>query len=964
MTPYSPGQDVFQTQADQRFNAFTSPLNPVNANPGQWGVDPAYLTPSYASPYRPRYQGPQGNQDAGYKPGWFKSMNHVFNPFETGGVNYGGNTYQQNRSYYDAIGMRPIDASAGMMQSLAVPIAVSLATFKHLSKPGAAMGGAFGSGLIGGMAQGSFSPATASRLASMGGAAGRLAGGFALPLLAAQGAVSGIDAAIFDPYMAQRGTADAMRRNTVGLTYGDGTGNLTTGGGMSRFNASQQAGQIGRMAAKDPTFSQMEVSQLSDFAGRAGLFDNVQGGQISKRMAEITRQVKVVMAVANTSDFKEAIEIMSKLQTSGVGAQRLSATMGAIGGLASAAGMSTQRLMNTVGMQGQYLFGANGMTPYVGQITAGQAAASFGTAFRSGLMSPALMARMGGVEGASQSANAGLLASLQSPYSTIVGLNAMGTGATGNIVGNMTKFGGGVAGNPLANIGNMNLLRPSLLSNLAEKQGIGFSMERLREMGQNLPGAFRNGKMDAGTAYMIMTGMMGNTDDQARAMLEQVRSNQSPDGRRAMNASFDRAQQDFFLKFADQNSMNKGVFTRPYNAIANLGRSVQANTSDVIQGFNNVAGGFVDRVERSMYGALYGRNATTSGMSASAFGGGSVSQIDTTKAAKHMAGKFNSMGMFMGTDATPPGMDDISHINKMAAGGDETAIALMNSTDKVDIMNRLYDMAERGAIPAKYKDKGQASLLADTIAAAGTTTTSLGALKPAEKVRDAIEKATGVKGTMQGAEVLSLADKLKKNPKDEASMKRLGKLLGRSVSRQSLEGELDKIFTGSATYGTYNVGEAFGKLGSINSEKIDADIAKYGISSTAKRYGLSGNITSKEQLLAELASKDGKNILEQGLDPSKTSAMTPKAAQEYISGMKGIQDQRAKLDSLAKNGFINFDTYTSGQNALDNREVNMKFDSAVEKFGSYVETLVRGKAPDGGGQGSPFGNGPKMIGVL
>ena len=963
MTPFSPGQDVFQTQADQRFNTFSSPLNAVNSNSGDWGMNSAYMTPSYASPYRPRYTGPQGNQDSGYKPGFFRSANHIINPFERGGTNYGGNSYAQDRPYYDAIGMRPIDAGAQAMQNIFVPVAASYAAFKYTSKAGSAIGSSFGGNLIGGLAR-PMGPAMAGRMAGLGRMAGGFAGSVAIPMAVAQGVTSAVDAAIFDPYIAQRQIANSLQRNTFGISYGEGNGNQVTGGGMSRQFAARQAGNISKMAARDVTFSQQEVSQLTDFAGRSGLMDNISGSQMSKRMSEITRQVKTVMAVANTSDFREAIEIMSKLQSSGVGSQRLSSTMGAIGGLASAAGMSTQRLMNTVGLQGQYLYGANGLTPYVGQLTAGQSAASFGTAFRSGLMSPALMARMGGVEGATQSANSGLLAALQTPYAGIMGMNAFQGGASGSIVGNMSRFGGRVASNPLSAIGNMNLLRPELLSNMAEHQGMGMIQTQLQHMGKTIPGALgRNGKMDAGTAHLLMTQMMGMTDDQARASLNQIIAVSDPKTRNMMEAGIDRAQKDFYMKFADQNSMNKGWFTGPYNAIANMGRGIQEAGAGGSARINGSMAGGIDSFEKWWTDAKYGEDDRNKVVKSSNFEAGiSYKEINAEKAKRILNGNYKMSTtediLGIGGDigiATNSDHRTIDGLNKAMATGDKDVIALVNSKDKYTRLQKIRNLVRDGKLDSKWGSSNGSEQLDALLQQAGTSDSKISEGTASRDVSNSIFKSSGVKGIFEGLETQSVVAKLRKNrdstnPDDRLEahlVKRLSRLTGKELNPSELNAYIDKNTINSAIYGGGDQAAIYDNL-----EKVTG-LTSSGLKQAwkdpkkvAELYKKTGIKYAKDSahFVTQFAEKYGEEIVSEGLDASKAGAMTPAEADRYMSTSKGYRSEKSKLRELASQNIIDPASYQQSIAALDNGKASLDFTAAVDKFGIYVDSLASGRS--------------------
>ena len=210
---------------------------------------------------------------------------------------------------------------------------------------------------------------------------------------------------------------NSFRNNFAGVTFSDGSGNNITGGGFSRTGATLQSSQLSRFAAGDRNFNQSEVSNITDLAARSGLLDNVQGGQMGTRMKSIMTQMKTIMQLANSSDVKEITEMMAKMQVSGVAPTDFSKVVSRLSGMAAmTSGTSMQKMMDTVGAQGGYMYGGNGFTPFVGQLMAANAYGAFSAAQRSGLLSPALLARMGGVEGATQSANSGLMAIAQTPY--------------------------------------------------------------------------------------------------------------------------------------------------------------------------------------------------------------------------------------------------------------------------------------------------------------------------------------------------------------------------------------------------------------------------------------------------------------------------------------------------------------------------------------------------------------------
>ena len=244
-------------------------------------------------------------------------------------------------------------------------------------------------------------------------------------------------------------------------------------------------------------------------------------------MKTIIGQVKTIMQIGNTSDFKEAIEILAKLQSSGVGSKDVSRVVGSLGGMASVAGVSLQKMMSTVGAQGEYLFASNGMNPYGGQLAAANAYGAFSAAQRSGLMSRSLLARMGGVEGATQSEVGALVGAAQTPYASMSMYNKfLNGGESRSIVGNVSKFGGAMARGGLAAVGEFEYNRAEMASKMLEDGGHAKVMDMVYQIAQSTPGAMKDGKVKAGAMYEILTKQIGLTDAQAHANIEAQRGAQ------------------------------------------------------------------------------------------------------------------------------------------------------------------------------------------------------------------------------------------------------------------------------------------------------------------------------------------------------------------------------------------------------------------------------------------------------
>ena len=612
MKPYQVGDNVFQTGADQRFNSFSSPSAiAFNQSNGQWGVNPNLLTPAYTSAYRPSYNGNQGNNFGGPQPGFSQSFNQVFNPFASGGNNYGGNTYQQQSPYFDTLGYNPLDHATNIAQKWVVPGFASWLSYKYLAKPLGNMGERFTAGAITGIAGGSFSAGKVATMANWGGKLGGFAAGALLPAVVAEGVSWGVDKALFDPYVGQRQTTNDLRRNFSGVTFSDQSGNNFTGKGFSRRAAAEQASRISEMGARDFVFNQSEMANLTDLSARSGLLDTVQGGQISDRMRSIVKQVKTVMQIGNTSDFKEAIEILSKLQMSGVSSKDVTAVTTRLGGMASAAGVSLQRMMSTVGAQGEYLFASNGMTPYVGQMAAANAYGAFSAAQRGGLISNALLARMGGAEGATQSATAGLVAMAQTPYAKFSAFNTyLNGGNTSNFVGNISRMGGAIAGSPLEQIGRLNATAAELGSKSLEEGGLQGQWQRFMEMSRMIPGAInqKTGKVDYYTAYTVMTSAMGLTDDQAKALLEQKRISQDSGAQALIQAGLVSASKETMAKGLENVGLGYGRLNPVVRPITMFGHEIQAAGAGFVGGVNKRYTQLIDQGEEFILGARYGED--------------------------------------------------------------------------------------------------------------------------------------------------------------------------------------------------------------------------------------------------------------------------------------------------------------------------------------------------------------------
>lgn len=912
--------DVFRTQADTRFNSFAEPMNPVNMNPGNWGVNSAYLTPSYLSPFRPQYQGQPGNPYAGYRPSFLTSVNQVANPFAPGGDNYGGNYAQQTSPYYDTLFNKPMDATASFAQNLVIPGAATFAAYKYWGKGATSLGSRIGGRALGGMAVGAgFGHQAASVAIRSGKFMGGLAGGLLLPMAAVQVGIDALDSAVFDPYVAQRRMTGNIRDNFAGVTFGEGSGSPFTGGGMSRQFAAGISKQMSKASAMDMTFNQNETSLLMDYASRSGLMDNTSADQMAKRFESVMKQVKVVMAVANTSDFKETIEIMSKMQMAGVNPTQLASVMGQLGGHAAAGGVAMQKMFNTVGTQAQYMFGASGITPYLGQLTAGGAMAAMNTAFRSNLISPALMARMGGPEGATQSAVAGSIAAYKTPYANIMASNAyFGAGEQGGVVGNMAQFGGRIASNPFEMAGQHELMGDALTSAHMRDQGLLGEQRLLSQIAMDAPGArTKDGKLGAGAAYLILTRTMGLTPEAAKAKIAEIAAHNDPTTHATLMMGQNRAAVDSLLKYQQQEGLSRGIFTTPINAIRRAGGYIQKAGAEAMGSVQEFAGGIGDFAQEYMYEGLFGVSKAQN--HDVQFSEGPVYQANLEN---YVKGNLKKHGILAGVYSTikgdTSGFFDIRKINSLAAETrDPDAIKYLDPrATRRERLNALDNLAKSGKISSSYRDADKAETLLNLTSSVGT------------------HQDTNLKDTSI-----------------ELVGKRLNELFAGTVSESTEYLNLmGKVHRATSSGGEPNEADRIrlAQLMKVDPDSLsNAALAKKATATVAKAGDLRIGHLLDVGPTKDLDSLKDK-LIKEGMPAFSSqvqAGMDDKATAQQVMVQQGLRQNRAQLMKLHKAGLIDTKGVMEGLTSLDNKETVGKFSDAVNRFGSYVEATKPKKTP-------------------
>lgn len=960
------GEDIFRTQADTRFNSFADPMNPINQNPGNWGVNPAYLTPAYAAPYRPQYTGefgtPYGSTST---PGWGKSFVAANPVMSFAGSNYGGNTYQQQSPYFSSLTHAPVDSMMSISQKLIVPTIATMAAMKYTTKFSENVGGHIFSSATRGVASGF--GASAETAATLGAGAlkvGRLAGNLFGPMAIAQAGVSAADAMFFDPFIANRQMADRLQTNFQGQTYSGIYGNKVTGGGLNRSFAANISNQMNVFGTKDTTFNRNEIGDIVDFASRSGMMDNATPDQFVGKFKSITRQVKAVMQLANTSDFKEAIELMSKLQQGGVSQKNLSTELTSITGLAAQAGVSVNKLMNGIGAQGQYLYAANGMTPYLGQQAMARSYASFAAAQKTGLIAPELMAQMGGVEGAAQSALGGRIGLARSPYAHMIAMNILhGQGAGKNITENAIRFGGLSARDPLQTAGEMELYDGLASSQLAKNPMMG--QEMVMHIAKQTAGAIgSNGKLSAEKAFLILKRNFQLSDEQAKATIAEWSTYGSSKDKSEKLSGLNRQLTESRLKYMEQQGLDYGVLTSPVGATKGFFRGLGAWGSEKMGNLNENVGSMTDKYESWKFGVTYGNfnegkdvtidellkgkvSSTDKLISTNKFNVNSKDRSERINASLSSSGLLTASGFAVSAFSSDKTSKIIEEINGKAQAGDSKAIDIINLIEKGGTSTQISNaMSASGFFKDRLSSSEFSSISKDIQHRGLKQGTKVEGSLGSEISRRVDQVIGGSASTLRKLDLENLYHKIASGQLDgnqAFALKEYQRLTGKSdkemsgIEFEKIRDEAKSTDVKAVHAGTYDLAGIFTKF---NSDQITEKIKSgqmgdiFSDRKTLESYNkatVGKNLRQKQDIAAQFMMADQKKSLRPGFSNSHMYESGEESAQ-YIEGQTAILDQKRGLEKLVQEGKIDFDSYHQNIAALTQEASVNKFDRAVEEF--------------------------------
>lgn len=997
--------NLFQTTANVGNNSFQDPLNPFNTTQGSWGIDPTYLTPSYAAPYRPQYQGPQGAPPPDNNVGYGTSLYNVFTPF--GQSRMYGDTERQDSPYYSALAYKPIDNAAWALQRGIVPalafaagmrasaskvrsnsaaytstmhawkMATGMAPSMAASSAakmgiGARVGSSIGQGLSRGLTGGlgamgvNVGARAAGGLAGSAGLIGAGVGSIAAPLLIGQGLSTLADEAIFDPYSATRAGEQSLRANFGNIMAGTGSnGGVVSGFGSSRQFASGLSSRLTRSSIKDMSLDTYGMNDLTDMAARSGQLDDVQLEQLESRMKKLAKQVKVMMRVANEPDFRAAMEMMAELKVAGVSANTAGRVLQNIGGSSAVAGISAQKMMNTVGAQGQYIYQSNNLTPYIGQTQAAQTYGAFSSAYRMGLIGDATMAKFGGREGITQLAVTGQVNAAQTPYNQIMLMNqTFGRGNQGSVVGNLSSFGQMAAADPLAAAGAMGMYEGEMTSKQLMEKGPGAILDQLKQISGSIPGMQnRDGQIDVEKAFLLMTRQMGLPEMEAKAVLKELQVYGKQGARDQMTAALQGNMKRDTIKFLEQEGMGSGVLNKAILPVKNAWKSIKAGGASLVGDILEGTGGAGDGLEGWINNARFG--SLTEGLESKTlmeFSGGddpSTKSYQLEAAASETGKKWLArfpatwgaqlaLKTYTGKDLIENNIEAIDTINRLVKSGDKNARVASDPNATPEQRKKALDSLNAENKLDRFLSSSELDSLSNQVLNSGTTAIEdKGPITKADKVRKGITDSIGKDvDMMRGISILEAARKVSTGQGDDSSEALLREVYGKDLNRTQLREKSIDVYKASAMNGV-------AQLPSMMNGKSSQDLER------AARAGSTGEFgPNAPELKAEI-----KRIESSSLSPEEKKKKISEAIAFYRSKATGIgfsatydpkilsegnlsvdtidkglessrelSKQTLQINSLASQGVINFDTKYSSLAALD-------LTKAVDTFGEFVAKL-------------------------
>lgn len=607
--------------------------NGFYGNPGQMDSQAYYGFPGQeASPYV-----------NASRPGFFSGAWGLVSPFSHMPLHQ--TPGEESAPYYNAVGTRPFDAAATFAQRFLVPgLAVGaaqkflgantgslvgdiMAPFRGIG-PAAAFGKGLGTGAASRLMSGmgiSTTGAAASRVIGAAGAVGGTVAGLGIPLVVAEGLSRVANYAVFDPYVSTRNIASSLKENLYGSTLPGAEGDITRGGkGLGSYEATRMAQRITRAGIQDYNFDLEQYGDIANMLGKSGALDSASAKRIVDRIKSSSEQIKLIVQISKDPSIQKAVEELSKLQLAGASLDggRLGTAGQAysqLGMYASSAGTTVQRLMSGVGAQGQSMYGAMGMTSYLGQLAAGNVYSGFSTAYRSGLVSEGMMARMGGIDNATRSALAGGLIAGQSPMMQMLMFNtaagkggASGLGGAQTPTGAMSAFGQMAARDPLSVMGSQMLFGPQMMERFMQNDSRHIeetTINTMRQMG--IQPAGQGGKYTIQQMAPFLQSYMGMDAEQIRAFANRRLQETNAATVGVKNRGMQSQAYEETLQYMESQGLVNTLPARASHAVRSAAKGFRgAVNAYVAEPLSTMAGSFQSTVSEAIHSLQYGNTVS------------------------------------------------------------------------------------------------------------------------------------------------------------------------------------------------------------------------------------------------------------------------------------------------------------------------------------------------------------------
>lgn len=547
---------------------------------------------------------------------------------------------------------------------------------------GGALGGAAGRylGLGGSISSGAVRGAMGlgGAGAAIGGAVGAAAGSVFLPFMLASGITEGMDEFLFDPYIAMRRGTQAASANLSGIYTGSspmGTLGVSRGGAAAVGTALAQAGY------EDRAFGSEGGVNIFDMSMKAGLMSevgNLDPEQIKRQVKNISKQVQALMAVAGDPDVGRAIQSLAKMKKLGISGADANTTIQALGAAEAISGTSSLQIMNTIGTQSSYMFQQAGIGPQGAMQAAASSYAGFSNAYKMGLINPSTLAMMGGTEGATQSLIGGQIGLARSMYNQMTLANRFMYGnEQSGLVNNVGSFGQYVANNPLAAMGALRMNSGPMIGAQLQENPMA-PARNIFDYLQNIPGVVgQNGRV-RWDAFAGAGLSMGMSEDQMRALLEQMRMFQSPGAQERMRSASLAKMREQYASYLEREGLDfttgSGVVAEAGRAFHGIGLWASDMKRGIATGFGNMsqaAGRYVDAGSRAMFGYLGADPADTGVMSEDAF----VNMFTSGEAGDRQTYRFANPDTdnVLGRLANSETLDSMGYLGSLVKWGAETA---------------------------------------------------------------------------------------------------------------------------------------------------------------------------------------------------------------------------------------------------------------------------------------------------